>query len=88
MSNKDSDRGGGDRGDPLEAVLYAAFVASSARASIAELASILQACTCVCVCLCVCVGCRVCACVRARAMFVPCVCACASIAELAAILQA
>lgn len=41
VSNRDSERGE-ERGDPLEAVLYAVFVATSARASIAELAAILQ----------------------------------------------
>ena len=38
MSNKDSE----ERGDPLEAVLYGVFVATSARASVAELAEMLS----------------------------------------------
>ena len=42
MSNKDMEAGEA-RGDPLEAVLYAVFVATSARASVAELGQILQA---------------------------------------------
>lgn len=41
MSNKDSEVGE-DKGDPLEAVLYAVFVATSSRASVAELAGILS----------------------------------------------
>ncbi|KAK9836344.1 hypothetical protein WJX81_007135 [Elliptochloris bilobata] len=41
VSNRDS-AGGAERGDPVEAVLYAAFVATSARASVAELADMLQ----------------------------------------------
>lgn len=41
VSNKDSEKGE-DRGDPLEAVLYAVFLATSARASVAELAAILS----------------------------------------------
>ena len=41
VSNKDSEAGEA-RGDPLEAVLYAVFVATSARASVAELGQILQ----------------------------------------------
>ena len=41
MSNKDAE-GSESRGDPLEAVLYAVFVATSARASVAELGAILQ----------------------------------------------
>ena len=40
MSNKDSEEEG--KGDPLEALLYAVFVASSERASVAELAGILS----------------------------------------------
>ncbi|KAL3158901.1 hypothetical protein ABBQ32_011616 [Trebouxia sp. C0010 RCD-2024] len=40
VSNKDSDEEG--KGDPLEALLYAVFVASSERASVAELAGILS----------------------------------------------
>ena len=42
VSNKDSEREDG-KGDPLETLLYAVLVASSARASVAELATILQA---------------------------------------------
>ena len=42
VSNRDSERNE-DRADPLEIVLYAVFVATSARASVAELAEILQA---------------------------------------------
>jgi hypothetical protein len=41
VSNKDSEKGE-DKGDPLEAVLYGVFVATSARASVAQLASILS----------------------------------------------
>ena len=41
VSNKDSEREDG-KGDPLETLLYAVLVASSARASVAELATILQ----------------------------------------------
>ena len=41
MSNKDAE-GSESQGDPLEAVLYAVFVATSARASVAELGAILQ----------------------------------------------
>jgi len=41
VSNKDSERGE-DKGDPLEAVLYGVFVATSERASVAQLASILS----------------------------------------------
>lgn len=41
MSNRDSERNE-DRADPLEIVLYAVFVATSARASVGELADILQ----------------------------------------------
>ena len=40
VSNKDSDEEG--KGDPLEALLYAVFVATSERASVAELANILS----------------------------------------------
>ena len=40
VSNKDSEEEG--RGDPIETLLYAVFVASSERASVAELASILS----------------------------------------------
>lgn len=40
VSNKDSDEEG--KGDPLEALLYAVFVATSERASVAELAGILS----------------------------------------------
>lgn len=40
MSNKDSDEEG--KGDPIETLLYAVFVASSERASVAELANILS----------------------------------------------
>ena len=40
MSNKDSEEEG--KGDPLEALLYAVFVATSERASVAELAGILS----------------------------------------------
>ena len=40
VSNKDSEEEG--KGDPLEALLYAVFVASSERASVAELAGILS----------------------------------------------
>ena len=40
VSNKDSDEEG--KGDPIETLLYAVFVASSERASVAELASILS----------------------------------------------
>lgn len=40
MSNKDSEKSE-DKGDPLEAVLYGVFVATSARASVGELAQIL-----------------------------------------------
>lgn len=41
MSNRDSERNE-DRADPLEIILYAVFVATSARASVGELAEILQ----------------------------------------------
>ena len=41
MSNKDSETNK-DKGDPLEAVLYAVFVATSARTSVAELAAMLS----------------------------------------------
>ena len=41
MSNRDS-AGGAERGDPVETVLYAVFVATSARASVAELGDMLQ----------------------------------------------
>ena len=41
VSNKDSEKGE-DKGDPLEAVLYGVFVATSERASVAQLASILS----------------------------------------------
>ena len=41
VSNKDSETNK-DKGDPLEAVLYAVFVATSARASVAELATMLS----------------------------------------------
>ncbi len=41
MSNRDSERNE-DRADPLEIILYAVFVATSARASVGELADILQ----------------------------------------------
>lgn len=41
MSNRDSERNE-DRADPIEIILYAVFVATSARASVAELADILQ----------------------------------------------
>ena len=41
VSNKDTE-GSETQGDPLEAVLYAVFVATSARASVAELGTILQ----------------------------------------------
>lgn len=41
VSNRDSARGS-ERGDPMEAVLYAVFVATSDRASVAELADMLQ----------------------------------------------
>ena len=41
VSNRDS-AGGTERGDPVETVLYAVFVATSARASVAELADMLQ----------------------------------------------
>ena len=41
VSNRDS-AGGAERGDPVETVLYAVFVATSARASVAELADMLQ----------------------------------------------
>ena len=41
VSNRDSERNE-DRADPLEIVLYAVFVATSARASVGELADILQ----------------------------------------------
>lgn len=40
VSNKDSEEEG--KGDPLETLLYAVFVASSERASVAELAGILS----------------------------------------------
>ena len=40
VSNKDSDEEG--KGDPLEVLLYAVFVATSERASVAELAGILS----------------------------------------------
>lgn len=40
VSNKDSDEEG--KVDPLEALLYAVFVATSERASVAELAGILS----------------------------------------------
>lgn len=40
MSNKDSEEEG--KGDPLEALLYAVFVATSERASVGELAGILS----------------------------------------------
>ncbi len=42
VSNRDSARGD-ERGDPVEAVMYAVFVATSERASVAELADMLQA---------------------------------------------
>ena len=41
MSNRDSEKNE-DKADPLEIVLYAVFVATSARASVGELADILQ----------------------------------------------
>jgi hypothetical protein len=41
VSNRDSARGD-ERGDPVEAVMYAVFVATSERASVAELADMLQ----------------------------------------------
>ena len=41
VSNRDSERNE-DRADPLEIILYAVFVATSARASVGELADILQ----------------------------------------------
>lgn len=41
VSNKDMDVTGG-KGDPVEALLYAVFVASSAHVSVMELASILN----------------------------------------------
>lgn len=41
VSNKDSELGE-DKGDPLEAVLYAVFVATSSRASVSELAVMLS----------------------------------------------
>ena len=41
VSNRDSERNE-DRADPLEIILYAVFVATSARASVAQLADILQ----------------------------------------------
>ena len=41
VSNKDSEKGE-DKGDPLEAVLYGVFVATSARASVGQLATILS----------------------------------------------
>lgn len=41
MSNRDSERNE-DKADPIEIILYAVFVATSARASVAELADILQ----------------------------------------------
>ncbi|KAK9917406.1 hypothetical protein WJX75_004000 [Coccomyxa subellipsoidea] len=41
VSNRDSERNE-DRADPIEIILYAVFVATSARASVAELADILQ----------------------------------------------
>ena len=41
MSNKDSEKGE-EKGDPLEAVLYGVFVATSARASVGQLATILS----------------------------------------------
>ncbi len=40
VSNKDSEEEG--KGDPLEALLYAVFVATSERASVGELAGILS----------------------------------------------
>ena len=44
VSNKDAE-GSETQGDPLEAVLYAVFVATSSRASVAELGTILQVCS-------------------------------------------
>ena len=41
VSNKDSEKGEG-KGDPVEEVLYGVFVATSARASVGELATILS----------------------------------------------
>jgi hypothetical protein len=41
VSNRDSERNE-DKADPLEIILYAVFVATSERASVAELAEILQ----------------------------------------------
>ena len=41
VSNRDSEKNE-DKADPLEIVLYAVFVATSARASVGELADILQ----------------------------------------------
>ncbi|BDA48371.1 Protein FAM91A1 [Coccomyxa sp. Obi] len=41
VSNRDSERNE-DKADPIEIILYAVFVATSARASVAELADILQ----------------------------------------------
>lgn len=41
MSNRDSERNE-DKADPLEIILYSVFVATSERASVAELAEILQ----------------------------------------------
>ena len=43
VSNRDSEKNE-DKADPLEIVLYAVFVATSARASVGELADILQVC--------------------------------------------
>lgn len=42
VSNVTSEAGENGRGDPLEKLLYAAFVAASGRASVAQLASILS----------------------------------------------
>ncbi len=41
MSNKDSDLSG-ERGDPIEGLLYATFVASTERADVASLARVLN----------------------------------------------
>lgn len=41
VSNRDSERNE-DKADPLEIILYSVFVATSERASVAELADILQ----------------------------------------------
>ena len=42
VSNKDSEKGE-DKGDPMEATLYAMFVACSERTTVAKLADILSA---------------------------------------------